>query len=81
MELKNAIKYFKTKFFRALVGILKTTQHSTGTYKFVPLEVIYDDTIDWSDSVENLDKCLYKKYDLTEKEITFLDNKVQKMDL
>lgn len=75
------IKYFKTKFFRALVGILKTTQHSTGTYKFVPLEVIYDDTIDWSDSVENLDKCLYKKYDLTEKEITFLDNKVQKMDL
>lgn len=57
------IKYFKTKFFRALVGILKSTQHSTGTYKFVPLEVIYDDTIDWSGSLENLDKCLYKKYE------------------
>lgn len=74
------IKYFRTRFFRALVGILKTTQHSTGTYGFVPLEVLYDDTIDWNDSVDNIDKNLYRKYNLTNQEIVFLENKVQGMD-
>lgn len=37
-EAKNLIKYIKTKFFRALVGIQKTTQHTgSKAYRFVPI--------------------------------------------
>lgn len=71
-------KYFNGKFFRALVGILKNTQHSTTTYGFVPLQNFTEDSdIDWRLSVSEIDRQLYKKYELSQKEIDFIESNVK----
>ena len=36
--------------------------------------------IDWTQSIENIDKQLYKKYNLNQEEIDFIEEKVQAMD-
>ena len=75
------LKYIKTKFFRTMVGILKTTQHSTTTYKYVPIQDFTPESdIDWSKSIEEIDKQLYKKYNLSDKEIAFIEEKVRPME-
>lgn len=74
-------KYISTKFFRALVGVLKTTQHSTTTYKLVPLQNFTKKSdIDWNNSIKEIDQQLYEKYDLSEEEIYFIEEKVREMD-
>lgn len=81
VKATGLLKYMKTKFFRALVGILKTTQHSTTTYKLVPLQDFTDNSdIDWSKSVHEIDLQLYKKYGLDDDEINFIETKVKEMD-
>ena len=80
-EAEALLKYIKTKFFRTMVGILKTTQHSTTTYKYVPIQDFTPKSdIDWSKSIEEVDKQLYKKYNLSDKEITFIEEKVRPME-
>ncbi|MDE8268514.1 Eco57I restriction-modification methylase domain-containing protein [Erysipelothrix rhusiopathiae] len=80
-EAINLTKYIKTKFLRSLVSILKTTQHSTRTYKFVPLQDFTSTSdIDWKQSVADVDKQLYKKYGLTQEEIDFIETKVKEME-
>lgn len=81
-EANSFIKYFKTKFFRALVGILKTTQHSTTTYRFVPKQNFTKSNkdIDWSASVNKIDEQLAIKYGLDNKEIELINTKVKAMD-
>ena len=75
------LKYIKTKFFRTMVGILKTTQHSTTTYKYVPIQDFTPESdIDWSKSIEEVDKQLYGKYNLSDKEIAFIEEKVRPME-
>lgn len=75
------LKYIKTKLFRTMVGILKTTQHSTTTYKYVPIQDFTPESdIDWSKSIEEVDKQLYKKYNLSDKEIAFIEEKVRPME-
>ncbi len=74
-------KYFYTKFFRALVGILKTTQHSTTTYGFVPLQDFTKNSdIDWSLSISKIDQQLYEKYGLDQEEVNFIESKVRSME-
>lgn len=71
-------KYFNGKFFRALVGILKNTQHSTTTYGFVPLQNFTKDSdIDWRLSISEIDRQLYEKYELDQKEIDFIEDNVK----
>ena len=80
-EAKAALRYLKTKFFRVLVGILKTTQHSTTTFKFVPLQdFTANSDIDWSKSIPEIDQQLYRKYGLTDEEIGFIETHVKPMD-
>lgn len=80
-EAKALLKYLKCKFFRAMVGVLKTTQHSTTTFKFVPLQnFTLQSDIDWSKSIAEIDQQLYKKYGLSEKEIAFIETKVRAME-
>ncbi|RWZ42593.1 Eco57I restriction-modification methylase domain-containing protein [Lactiplantibacillus plantarum] len=81
-EANAFIKYFKTKFFRALSGILKNTQHSTNTYGFVPsLDfTISNKEINWLNSVDKIDDQLATKYGLNKKEIDFINNKVKTMN-
>ena len=80
-EAKAAMKYIKTKFARVLLGILKTTQHiSTKTWEYVPLQDFTNASdINWSVSIPDIDKQLYKKYNLSDAEINFIETKVKEM--
>lgn len=71
-ELGNFYSYLKTKFFRALVGVLKNTQHASAkVYSCVPLQ---DFSKSWTDEE------LYKKYGLTQEEIDFIEENIQPME-
>ncbi|WP_414055780.1 Eco57I restriction-modification methylase domain-containing protein [Macrococcus equi] len=77
---ENFKKYMKTKFFRTMVGVLKVTQHSTRTYKYVPwLEFENDSEINWSKSIKEIDQQLFKKYKLSVEEIAFIEENVKEM--
>ena len=70
-EAKNALIYLKTKFFRCLVGIRKQTQNSSmKDYHYVPMQ---DFSKPWTDEE------LYKKYDLTQEEIDFIESMIKPM--
>ena len=81
-EAESLLKYIKTKFARTLLGTLKVTQHNPpGTWKNIPLQDFTQNSdIDWSKSVPEIDKQLYKKYDLCDAEICFIEEKVEPMD-
>lgn len=81
-EGESALKYVKTKFARAMLGILKITQHNPrGTWKYVPLQDFTPNSdIDWTKSIPEIDQQLYAKYKLTEEEINFIETKVQAME-
>lgn len=81
-QAMNCISYLKTKFLRALLGTLKTTQHnSSEVWKNVPLQDLTNDSdIDWSKLISEIDQQLYNKYGLSEDEIAFIEEKVQPMD-
>ncbi|MGO5373582.1 Eco57I restriction-modification methylase domain-containing protein [Bifidobacterium thermophilum] len=80
-KAENCLSYMKTKFVRSLLGILKTTQHLTpGVFKYVPLQDFTSSSdIDWTQSVADIDKQLYKKYNLTDDEIDFIETNVKEM--
>ena len=80
-EAKACIKYIKTKFARTLLGILKITQHNPAEkWNYVPLQNFSDNSdIDWSKSISEIDQQLYKKYGLSDEEITFIEEKVKEM--
>ena len=80
-EAVCAMKYIKTKFARALLGILKSTQANTpDKWKYVPLQdFTLTSDIDWSVPISEIDKQLYKKYSLSEDEITFIETNVKEM--
>lgn len=80
-EIENILKYIKSKFARSLLGVLKITQDiNPGKWKYVPLQDFTENSdIDWSVSVEEIDKQLYKKYGLSDDEIKFIDDNVKEM--
>lgn len=70
-EAKNFISYMKTRFFRLLVSSMKITQDAmAGVYHFVPMQ---DFSRPWTDEE------LYKKYDLTEDEIKYIESMIKPM--
>lgn len=81
-QAQSCMKYIKTKFARAMLGTLKITQHAPkGTWKNVPLQDFTSESdIDWSQSVANIDKQLYAKYNLDENEINFIETRVRAME-
>ena len=80
-EAENALKYVRTKFARTMLGILKITQDNPiETWRLVPLQdFTANSDIDWSKSVSEIDKQLYKKYGLSAEEISFIESKVREM--
>ena len=80
-ETENFMKYIKRKFARAMLGTLKVTQDNPReTWLNVPLQDFTTNSdIDWSKSVSEIDKQLYKKYGLSEDEIKFIESKVKEM--
>lgn len=81
-DAENALKYVKCKFARTMLGVNKITQHNPkGTWKDVPLQDFTDKSdINWNTSIANIDKQLYKKYNLTEEEINFIETHVKEME-
>lgn len=81
MEARNFIKYLRTKFLRILVSAIKITQHATSrVYRYVPLQNFTSDgDIDWSKSVDEIDRQLYAKYGLNEEEIGFIESMIKPM--
>ena len=81
-EAEALLKYVKTKFARAMLGIMKVTQdNSQSTWKYVPLQdFTFSSDIDWSKSVDDIDQQLYRKYGLNDEEIAFIEEKVQRME-
>ena len=76
-----ACKNIKTKFVRALLGILKTTQDITPEkWKYVPMQNFTPNSdIDWSQTIQDIDRQLYAKYKLSQEEINFIENTVKEM--
>ena len=69
---ENVISYMKTKFFRFLMILIKNTQDvPKKVYSFVPLQ---DFKKKWSD-----DK-LFKKYNINQKEVDFINTLIKPMD-
>lgn len=73
IETKNLMSYIRTKFFRFMVMLLKNTQHALKkVYSLVPIQ---DFSISWTDEE------LYKKYDLSDEEIAFIESMIRPMEL
>lgn len=71
-EAQNLASYMKTKFFRFLMSLIKNTQNiSRGVYAFVPVQ---DLSKPWTDEE------LYKKYDLSQEEIDFIESMIKPME-
>ena len=81
-EAENLQKYFKTKFLRYLVSILKVSQNVTQiVYKFVPVQDFTSKSdIDWDKDIHEIDKQLYQKYNLAESEIDYIENKIKELE-
>ncbi|MBR4384082.1 MAG: Eco57I restriction-modification methylase domain-containing protein, partial [Selenomonadaceae bacterium] len=81
-EADACLKYIKTKFARAMLGILKVTQHATpDKWAKVPLQDFSSASdIDWTKPVAQIDEQLYRKYGLTEDEINFIESHVKAME-
>ena len=81
-EANAALKYVRSKFARALLGVLKVTQHNTSEkWQYVPLQDFTSASdIDWSQPIRKIDQQLYKKYGLDETEIDFIESHVKEME-
>lgn len=81
-QAENALKYVKSKFARAMLGVLKVTQNGKkDVWKYVPLQDFTENSdIDWSKSIPEIDMQLYKKYALTQQEIDFIETHVKEMN-
>ena len=82
-EAENCLKYIKSKFARTMLGVLKITQgnKTKEVWAKVPLQDFTENSdIDWTQSIPDIDKQLYKKYNLDENEINFIEEKVRAME-
>ena len=79
---KNILSYLKTQFLRFLLSLKTTTQHMPPkAYSFVPLQDFTENSdIDWSKSVAEIDQQLYKKYNLSDQEIAFIESMIKPME-
>lgn len=81
LTTQNLMKYLSTKFLRFMHSISKASQDATSkTYKFVPLQDFTSNSdINWDKLIPEIDKQLYKKYNLTEEEIAFIESMIKPM--
>lgn len=81
LESEACLKYICSKFCRVMLGVLKITQHnSPEKWAYCPLQDFTSSSdIDWSKSVHDIDLQLYKKYGLSEDEISFIESHVKEM--
>ncbi len=80
-EQLNCNKYLNTHFFKTLLFFGRgTMQVSQDVFRFVPLQDFTGKSdIDWSQSVADIDRQLYRKYGLTSDEIAFIESMIKPM--
>lgn len=78
----NIIKYLSTQFVRFLVQQRKTSQLAyKKVYKFVPLQDFSSESdINWSQSIQDVNEQLYKKYSINFEESKFIESTIKYMD-
>lgn len=81
-EAEGLFKYIKTKFCRVLLSSLKVTQdNKQNVWSNIPiLNFGPNSDIEWSNTISNIDQQLYKKYNLSNDEVKFIETKVQAMN-
>jgi hypothetical protein len=81
-EAENCLKYVKSKFARTMLGVLKITQDNTREkWTKVPIQDFTSQSdIYWEEPIPSIDKQLYAKYSLDEKEIAFIEEKIRLME-
>jgi site-specific DNA-methyltransferase (adenine-specific) len=71
-ECENLCSYVRTRFFRFLVLLIKSTQDAAArVYSFVPVQ---DLSQPWTDEK------LYKKYKFSKEDIAFIESMIRPMD-
>lgn len=78
----HVYKYANTKFFRAMLRMNcdNICTLTASRFSLVPLQdFTLDSDIDWSKSVDEIDKQLYKKYNLTQEEIDYIEKTIKPM--
>lgn len=81
-EAEACAMYLRTKFARAMLRMLKTTQHNSAIkWKYVPLQDFAESSeIDWSATVPEIDQQLYVKYRLSREQIAFIEGHIKPIE-
>ena len=82
IEANAILKYIKTKFLRALLGIKKATQDNPkSVWQYIPIQDFTKNSdIDWNKSISEIDGQLYEKYNLNDDEISFIEERIKAME-
>lgn len=77
----NVEKYIRTKFFRFMVMLKKASQQVPSTvFTYVPqFDFENNSDINWSNSVDAINRDLYAKYNLSGTEIEFIESMIKPM--
>lgn len=81
-EAYKVWKLLKTRFSRFLIRTTLSGMNMTSrNYIFVPYENFTSNSdIDWSQPISNIDQQLYKKYELTQEEINYIESTIKPME-
>lgn len=82
LNVTNYIKYIKTRLVRYMLYIRVdgTSIANDSRFSLVPLQDFTSSSdIDWSKSIEDIDKQLYRKYNLTQEEIDYIEKTIKPM--
>lgn len=81
-EAQNLKKYIRTCFTRFLLASILITQNIVrDKFKFVPIQNYKNNSdIDWSQSIPDIDRQLYTKYNLSDDEIAIIEKMIKPMD-
>lgn len=76
-EANTVNRFMQTHFINYLVGLRKATHNCTrDAYRFVPMQRFNKDSdIDFSLDVSKIDEQLYRKYNLSQDEIDYIEHK------
>ena len=81
-KIQNCLKYIKQRLLRYLVytQLEQVQTISPSRFSLVPLQDFTSNSdIDWSKSIDDIDKQLYRKYNLTQEEIDYIEKTIKPM--
>lgn len=81
-ETVNCKKYIMTKFVRFIANqsVNGRSNVTDNTFECVPLQDFTEGSdIDWTQSIEDIDAQLYRKYNLSSEEISYIERTVKQM--